>query len=186
MLAVPARLTVAQGAAVLAAAVGGVIVFAVFVRPEDLGSWPSGFRWSPRFRTLTRWRSASRSAMSMPAWAIRGGSQVLWLTYGLALHNGPIIVVAAAKGGTTALADVVEYAGPVNTKGFVVMDTPGVRPGLRHGHRRRRRERGVLHDRLRLGLRLRAGAQHKDRHQPTRTRWAAFTRQIRKGAPGMA
>ena len=32
---------------------------------------------------------------------------------------------AIAKGGTTALQDVYEYAQPVTQKGFVVMDTPG-------------------------------------------------------------
>ncbi len=35
---------------------------------------------------------------------------------------------AAAKGGTTALTAVYEYAEPVNEKGFVFMDTPGFDP----------------------------------------------------------
>jgi altronate hydrolase len=35
---------------------------------------------------------------------------------------------AIAKGGGTALMDVVRYAEPVRTKGFVVMDTPGYDP----------------------------------------------------------
>jgi altronate hydrolase len=35
---------------------------------------------------------------------------------------------AAAKGGTTALNEVYEYAQPVTTKGFVFMDTPGYDP----------------------------------------------------------
>ena len=35
---------------------------------------------------------------------------------------------AIAKGGSTALMDVVQYAEPVRTKGFVVMDTPGYDP----------------------------------------------------------
>src|SRR5882757_1847574 len=35
---------------------------------------------------------------------------------------------AVAKGGTTTLADVVEYAAPVTTPGFVFMDTPGYDP----------------------------------------------------------
>jgi altronate hydrolase len=35
---------------------------------------------------------------------------------------------AIAKGGTTALVDVVGYAEPVKAKGFVVMDTPGYDP----------------------------------------------------------
>jgi altronate hydrolase len=35
---------------------------------------------------------------------------------------------AAAKGGTTTLVDVYEYAEPVTAKGFVFMDTPGYDP----------------------------------------------------------
>jgi altronate hydrolase len=35
---------------------------------------------------------------------------------------------AVAKGGTTNLVDVFEYAAPVTTKGFVFMDTPGYDP----------------------------------------------------------
>ncbi|WP_052868052.1 UxaA family hydrolase [Streptomyces niger] len=35
---------------------------------------------------------------------------------------------AVAKGGTTALTDVVDYAAPVTAKGFVFMDTPGYDP----------------------------------------------------------
>jgi altronate hydrolase len=35
---------------------------------------------------------------------------------------------AVAKGGTTNLVDVYEYAGPVTAKGFVYMDTPGYDP----------------------------------------------------------
>ena len=35
---------------------------------------------------------------------------------------------AVAKGGTTPLADVVEYAEPVRSPGFVFMDTPGYDP----------------------------------------------------------
>jgi altronate hydrolase len=35
---------------------------------------------------------------------------------------------AVAKGGTTGLMDVFEYAKPVTTKGFVFMDTPGYDP----------------------------------------------------------
>ena len=35
---------------------------------------------------------------------------------------------AIAKGGSTAMMDVVGYAEPVRTKGFIVMDTPGYDP----------------------------------------------------------
>lgn len=40
---------------------------------------------------------------------------------------------AIAKGGSTALTDVVDYARPVKTKGFVVMDTPGYDPASMTG-----------------------------------------------------
>jgi altronate hydrolase len=33
-----------------------------------------------------------------------------------------------AKGGTTNLVDVYEYAEPVTARGFVFMDTPGYDP----------------------------------------------------------
>ena len=35
---------------------------------------------------------------------------------------------AVAKGGSTALVDVVQYAEPVRSRGLVVMDTPGYDP----------------------------------------------------------
>jgi len=35
---------------------------------------------------------------------------------------------AVAKGGTTNLVDVFEYAEPVTARGFVYMDTPGYDP----------------------------------------------------------
>ena len=35
---------------------------------------------------------------------------------------------AIAKGGSTALVDVLQYAQPVTAKGFVIMDTPGYDP----------------------------------------------------------
>lgn len=35
---------------------------------------------------------------------------------------------AIAKGGSTALVDVVQYAEPIRKKGFVIMDTPGYDP----------------------------------------------------------
>ena len=35
---------------------------------------------------------------------------------------------AVAKGGSSALVDVYQYAEPVTSKGFVIMDTPGFDP----------------------------------------------------------
>ena len=73
---------------------------------------------------------------------------------------------AVAKGGTTNLVAVYEYAEPVTAKGFVYMDTPGLRPGVRHRPGGGRRQHDLLHHRPRLGLRLRALAlaQAGDQH----------------------
>lgn len=40
---------------------------------------------------------------------------------------------AIAKGGSTALTDVVHYAEPITSKGFIVMDTPGYDPASMTG-----------------------------------------------------
>jgi altronate hydrolase len=67
-----------------------------------------------------------------------------WYTgvFGVELDNNPTVgnkegglttiteksLGAVAKGGTTALVDVVQYAEPITAKGLVVMDTPGYDP----------------------------------------------------------
>jgi altronate hydrolase len=73
---------------------------------------------------------------------------------------------AVAKGGTTNLVAVYEYAEPVTAKGFVYMDTPRLRSGVGHGSGGGRREHDRVHHRARLGLRLctRAVAQAVDQH----------------------
>jgi hypothetical protein len=72
---------------------------------------------------------------------------------------------AAAKGGTTNLRGVYNYAEPVTAKGFVFMDSPGYDPVLGHRPGGRRRQRHLLHHRPRLGVRLQAGALDQARHQ---------------------
>ena len=73
---------------------------------------------------------------------------------------------AIAKGGSTAMVDVVRYAEPVTAKGFVVMDTPGYDPvsmtGIVAGGANVLR----LHDRPRQRVRLQAGPvdQGGDQH----------------------
>jgi altronate hydrolase len=67
-----------------------------------------------------------------------------WYTglFGVALDNNPSVgnkegglttiaeksLGAVAKGGSTALMDVFQYAEPIRTRGFVVMDSPGYDP----------------------------------------------------------
>ena len=61
---------------------------------------------------------------------------------------------AVAKGGTTNLVDVYEYAQPVYGKGLRVHGHTGLRPGVGHRAGRRRRQHDRLHDRPRFRLRL--------------------------------
>ena len=79
---------------------------------------------------------------------------------------------AVAKGGTTNLVDVYEYAEPVTAHGLRLHGYAGLRPGLGHRPGRRRRQRDLLHHRPRLGLRLqaRALAQARDQHAALRAR----------------
>ncbi len=72
---------------------------------------------------------------------------------------------AAAKGGTTTLRAVYEYAEPVKEKGFVFMDTPGYDPVGATGQVAGGCQRDVLHHRPRLRLRLQADALDQARHQ---------------------
>ena len=72
---------------------------------------------------------------------------------------------AVAKGGTTNLVDVYEYAEPVTAKGFVYMDTPGYDPVSATGQVAGGANMIVLHHRPRLGLRLRTVAVAEARDQ---------------------
>ena len=73
---------------------------------------------------------------------------------------------AVAKGGTTNLVDVYEYAQAVTARGFVYMDTPGYDPVSATGQVAGGANMIVLHDRARLGVRLHAVAvaQARDQH----------------------
>ena len=70
-----------------------------------------------------------------------------------------------AKGGTTPLMDVFDYAETITTRGFVFMDTPGHDPVSITGLVAGGCNVDLLHHRPRLGLRLQAGAVHQARHQ---------------------
>ena len=55
-------------------------------------------------------RGAGRSAVSIPAWLMRGGSQVFWLYYALVLHNGPTAVASVVTMFSTAVVITIESA----------------------------------------------------------------------------
>ena len=73
---------------------------------------------------------------------------------------------AIAKGGTTNLVDVFEYAQPVTAQGPGVHGHAGLRPGVGDRAGGGRREPDLLHHRPRLGVRLRAVAV-AEAHRPT-------------------
>ena len=72
---------------------------------------------------------------------------------------------AVAKGGTTNLVDVYEYAQPVDREGIRLHGHAGLRPGVGHRAGGGRRQHDRLHHRPRLGLRLRAVAVAEARDQ---------------------
>ena len=72
---------------------------------------------------------------------------------------------AAAKGGSTTLRAVYEYAEPVKEKGFVFMDTPGLRPGGGDRTSSGRLQCDVLHHGPRVRFWLQADALHQARDQ---------------------
>ncbi len=72
---------------------------------------------------------------------------------------------AAAKGGSTNLVDVVEYAEPTDGEGAHLHGHPGLRPGERDRPGGRWLDRPVLHDRPRLGVRLLTHPEHQAGHE---------------------
>ena len=75
---------------------------------------------------------------------------------------------AVAKGGTTNLVDVYEYAEPVTAQGLRLHGHAGLRPGVGDRPGRRRRQHDLLHHRPRLGVRLQARRRRSS--SPTNTR----------------
>jgi uncharacterized protein with PQ loop repeat len=95
VLTTPARMTVLQRIGMLAAAAGILILTTVLLRPDQLGYLAFGISLvsaTPQTVTSVLRHRAGRSAVSIPAWAMRGGAQLFWVTYGLAMHNDPIVV----------------------------------------------------------------------------------------------
>ena len=86
---------------------------------------------------------------------------------------------AVAKGGTTNLVDVYEYAQAGDREGLRVHGHAGLRPGVGDRAGRGRRQHDLLHDRARLGLRLQAVAvaqardQHADVRSGRKTTWTS-------------
>jgi uncharacterized protein with PQ loop repeat len=113
VLATPDRLTRPQRAGLLATAAGTLILIAVLTRPDDLGYLAFGISLVsalPQTVISVLRRGAGRSAVSIPAWAMRGGAQLFWLYYGLYMHNGPIVVAGLVTIISSAVVIGVEVA----------------------------------------------------------------------------
>jgi uncharacterized protein with PQ loop repeat len=119
VLAVPARLSVAQRAGLLAATAGTLILVAMLVRPDVLGYLAFAISLvsaAPQVITSIARRREGRSAVSIPAWLMRGVSQLFWLYYALILHNGPTLVSAVVVLVSVAIVVGLESASLISAR----------------------------------------------------------------------
>jgi uncharacterized protein with PQ loop repeat len=119
VLAVPARLSWARRAVLLGATAGILIVVMVLAPADALGYLAFALTLiaaSPQVITSVRRRQADRSAVSIPSWLMRGGSQVFWLYYGLILHNGPTALSAVVVLASVAVVVAIESAGLISAR----------------------------------------------------------------------
>jgi uncharacterized protein with PQ loop repeat len=119
VLAVPARLSVARRAVLLSAAAGTLIVVMVLARADVLGYLAFALTLvagTPQVVTSVRRRQAEGSAVSIPSWLMRGGSQVFWLYYGLILHNGPTALSAVFVLASVTVVVAIESAGLISAR----------------------------------------------------------------------
>jgi uncharacterized protein with PQ loop repeat len=119
VLAVPARLSVAQRAGLLAATAGTLILVAMLVRPDVLGYLAFAISLvsaAPQVITSIARRREGRSAVSIPAWLMRGVSQLFWLYYALILHNGPTLVSAVVVLVSVAIVIGLESASLISAR----------------------------------------------------------------------
>jgi uncharacterized protein with PQ loop repeat len=119
VLAVPARLSWARRAVLLGATAGILIVVMVLAPADALGYLAFALTLiaaSPQVITSVRRRQADRSAVSIPSWLMRGGSQVFWLYYGLILHNGPTALSAVVVLVSVAVVVAIESAALISAR----------------------------------------------------------------------
>jgi uncharacterized protein with PQ loop repeat len=119
VLITPARLTIAQRAGLLAAAAGTLILVTAVISSDDLGYLAFALSLAasaPQVVTSLLRRGAGRSAVSIPAWLLRGGAQLFWLYYGLVMHNGPIVVAAVVTLVSATAVITTESAALISTR----------------------------------------------------------------------
>jgi uncharacterized protein with PQ loop repeat len=113
VLAAPARLTVFRRALLLAATAGALIVTAVLARPDDLGYLAFALSLVsalPQTITSVSRRRDGRSAVSIPAWAMRGASSGSWLFYAVLMHERPVVVSSLVTLASVAVVITAECA----------------------------------------------------------------------------
>ena len=117
--AAPARLSRARRA-VLLGATAGILIVAMVLAPADVLGYLAFaltlIAASPQVITSVRRHQAGRSAVSIPSWLMRGGSQVFWLYYGLILHNGPTALSAVVVLVSVAVVVAIESAALISAR----------------------------------------------------------------------
>jgi uncharacterized protein with PQ loop repeat len=97
-LTAPSRLTVRRRAATLGAAAAAVLAAALVLPPDGIGylAFLIGLASAApqAIASVRRSSAAGGSAVSVPAWLLRGGSQVFWLAYAVVLRDVPVMVAA--------------------------------------------------------------------------------------------
>lgn len=113
VLAVPARLSRGKRAGLLAGVGGTLILVAMLIPPDVLGYLAFAISLvsaTPQVVTSIARRREGQSAVSIPAWLMRGGSQLFWLYYALILHNGPTLISAVVVLVSVAVVVGIESA----------------------------------------------------------------------------
>jgi uncharacterized protein with PQ loop repeat len=119
VLAVPARLSVAKRAGLLACTAGALILVAALIPPDVLGYLAFAISLvsaAPQVVTSIARRREGRSAVSIPAWLMRGVSQMFWLYYALILHNGPTLISAVVVLVSVAVVIGLESASLISAR----------------------------------------------------------------------
>ena len=98
VLLVPAEWSRGRRGAALAAAAGGVLAVSWLVPPHVTGyvAFSIGLcaSWPQLYDSIGNWRARITSGVAVSTWALRIGSQVCWLAFGVLSRDVPVLISA--------------------------------------------------------------------------------------------